>query len=63
MNALEVDSGAFASSVEKRVVLRKEEEFSAALKNHKESNCKDTFHVFYFVFLPSLSNRLMFVHH
>ncbi|KAB5555515.1 hypothetical protein PHYPO_G00035090 [Pangasianodon hypophthalmus] len=38
MNALEVDSGSFASSVEKRVVLRKEEEFSAALKNDRESN-------------------------
>ncbi|KAK3559596.1 hypothetical protein QTP86_013563 [Hemibagrus guttatus] len=38
MNALEVDSGPFASSVEKRVVLRKEEEFSAALKNDRESN-------------------------
>ncbi|MCI4384237.1 hypothetical protein PGIGA_G00036610 [Pangasianodon gigas] len=38
MNALEVDSGSFASSVKKRVVLRKEEEFSAALKNDRESN-------------------------
>ncbi|KAG7325154.1 hypothetical protein KOW79_011470 [Hemibagrus wyckioides] len=37
MNALEVDSGSFAASVEKREVLRKEEEFSDALKN-KESN-------------------------
>lgn len=46
MNALEVASGSFAPSVEKRVVLRKEEEFSAALKNDRESNCKDSFHVF-----------------
>ncbi|GAA6101001.1 guanylyl cyclase C [Tachysurus ichikawai] len=38
MNALEVASGSFASSIEKRVVLRKEEEFSAALKNNRESN-------------------------
>lgn len=59
MNALEVDSGSFASSVEKRVVLRKEEEFSAALKNDRESNCKDKFHVF----LPSFLNGQMFVHH
>ncbi|XP_017338107.1 guanylyl cyclase C isoform X1 [Ictalurus punctatus] len=38
MNALEVDSGSFVSSVVKKVVLRKEEEFSAALKNNRESN-------------------------
>ncbi|XP_060794953.1 guanylyl cyclase C [Neoarius graeffei] len=38
INALEVGSGSFASSIEKRVVLRKEDEFSTALKNNRESN-------------------------
>lgn len=50
INALEVASGSFASSVEKRVVLRKEDEFIAAIKNDRESNCKDKFHAFHFVF-------------
>lgn len=51
INALEVGSGPFTSGIEKRVVLRKEDEFSTALKNNRESNCKDTFHVFLFCFL------------
>ncbi|KAM9462546.1 guanylyl cyclase C isoform 1-T1 [Clarias gariepinus] len=38
LNALEVASGSFAASVKTRVVLRKEEDFSAALKKKKESN-------------------------
>ncbi|KAI5623214.1 heat-stable enterotoxin receptor-like [Silurus asotus] len=38
INALEVDSGKFASSVKTRVVLRKEQDFSNALKNNRESN-------------------------
>lgn len=46
LNALEVASGSFAASVKTRVVLRKEEDFSAALKKKKESNCKDILHVF-----------------
>lgn len=46
INALEVASGNFSASLEKNVILRKEEELSAALANRKrDSNCETLFYL------------------
>lgn len=64
LNALEVDSEAFASSVE-REVLRNHQDLVPVLKNkQRKSNCKDHFlkHTIFILCFPLLLSGLIYIH-